>query len=58
MGAMILTGKGWITWRKMCLPICPPQILYGLAWDQTWVCAVGGSQKLTVWAMVWSGLNK
>jgi len=35
MAAMILTGKDWITGRKMCLPICPPQIPYGLIWDET-----------------------
>jgi hypothetical protein len=37
-------------WEKpVVIPLCPPQIPHGLAWDWSWVSAARGRQ-LTAWA--------
>jgi len=49
-GALVecyLQEKTEILHEKLApLPLCPPQIPHGLAWDQTWASAVRG-QHLT-----------
>jgi hypothetical protein len=39
---MILTGEHWSTQKLVTVPLCPPQIPHGLAWDGTGASAVRG----------------
>jgi len=44
---MVLTEENQRTWRKhVPVPLCPPQILYGLTQVQTWA-SVMRDQRLT-----------
>jgi len=50
-GKIIPTGENWYTQKKpVPLPLCPPQIPHGMAWDHTRALIVRGWQ-LTAWAM-------
>jgi len=42
----ICTGENHTVWGKSVpVPLCPPHITYGLAWDQTQAAMVRGCQQ-------------
>jgi hypothetical protein len=51
-----LTNTEVFAEKPVSLPLCPPQIAYGLAWDWTQTFAVT-DQWPTTWAMMWLMVN-
>jgi len=45
---MIVTGENHSTWRRVPLPLCPPQTSHWLMWDWTQASVVRDCMKLGV----------